>query len=57
MAFGSSPSITFSVGAFSVLKPNVAVSLTRTNPSQRWDVLPVALQLPLAANEVPYALL
>ena len=44
MALGCSGSVVLVVGFLSVLKPNCAVSLTRTKPSQICSVLPAALQ-------------
>ena len=44
MALGCTAMMLLVVGFLSVLKPNVAVSLTRRKPSQICSVLPAALQ-------------
>ena len=53
MALGCNGIVVLVVGALSVLKPKVAVSLTRTKPSQICRVLPTALQSLPAEKAVP----
>ena len=53
IAFGCNGSVDFLAWPRSVLNPNVTVSFTRTTPSHEVVVVPVALQLLLAANDEP----